>query len=1592
MHVHAAIRDHASRLSRASIALLLCLAMIAGLLAAQGQRAEAVTDDNPSFEVIASDLEFILKQIQISENHAAGGKLLCASPLDTSGTCVPDPRLPWGVRTVDGSFNNISAPGRSHWGAADQDFPRLLPIHLRDGEPIPAGAPGGASGTPTSYEQSDGFVYDSHPRLISNLIVDQTVSNPAAVAVAEKVEGSVVGEDGRIFVPNASPDEGLSAPFNNWFIFFGQFFDHGLDLVDKGGSGTVVVPLRPDDPLYDESSRANFLMLTRATNKPDGTRDHNNRTTPFVDQNQTYTSHPSHQVFLREYALVNGRPVDTGHLLDGAAGGLATWTEVKAQARNVLGINLHDRDVTNVPLVPTDPYGNFLPGSNGFPRVVYKNGTMLAGNPSAPISTVNVEGANHAFLDDIAHGAAPQFGEEGEAQYDIDMLGAHFITGDGRGNENIGLTAVHHIFHAEHNRVLGQIEDVLDANPTLKARYQTEATGGVEPWSYGQRLFQAARFVTEMEYQHLVFEEFARFVQPAIDAAPLNESTYHTDLNPAIVAEFAHVVYRFGHSQLTETINRDGFGTEDISLLDGFLDPHAFRMVGDENGNLNLTPEQAAGSIVNGTVRQPGSGIDEFVTETLRNELLGLPLDLATINLARGRDTGMPSLQAARRVFYDATGDTELRPYTSWTDFGLNMKNPESLANFVAAYGIHASLDRTSMTVDDLREAAEILVADAAFMNASAASTGVNDIDFWMGGLAESLVPFGGMLGPTFNYVFERQLENLQNGDRFYYLGRNIGLNLFHQLEANSFSAIIQRTTDAANIPAEVFTTPDVFFTVGDALGGDFSTDCVPNTGDNTNYNRVRYSGDLHVSLHGGSGNDCLRGGIGDDDLWGYDGNDFLMGGAGANSIVGGRGSDIIYGLSGDDNLKGGGGNDAIHGGPGGDLILGGSGKDFIVHGSDITQDFAGLGDDFVIGGPAHDIITGNEGDDWLEGGGGADLVQGDNANGFQDDPNGGHDVLRGGPGNDDLDSEGGDDIMVSSAGTDRFEGMLGFDWVTHKGDGLGANADMDNTVFQPPSVGNFRDRYDLVESVSGWSHNDVLRGVGRSDENDGVGHELTTAQLDRVRNLRTLLGGSDAPYATPFMTANTTNNLILGGGGSDILEGRGGDDFIDGSAWLDVYIEWRPGGEGAQPVERRDGMQPFLARVFNRTIDPGDLFIVREIVLEGDGPDDINTAVFSDNWNQYRITENDDTIEVAHLVSLEADPDADGGNVGDGIDVLRNVHRLEFADQVIDLAGNNSPAEGKPTITGLPARQGMELGVDLSDVTDADGIDQSTLRYEWQVESDESTPDAEVWGPAANGELETFTPDIDEVGHRLRVVVTFNDGARVLESVTSDPTDPVVGDGQPVPAAVITPDGLDFGQWTVGQTSPAQDVTVASTGAADLVVSDVSLSQAVGFAITANTCATVAPGDTCTISVTFAPTAAGDREADLIITHNAGGTPATVGLKGSAVVAPVESPTVTIQGGTNFGTRRIGDTRDQSFRVQNNGPGQLFISNVTVSGTGFSLPNGNPCPATLPVRGRCDVVVRFAPQAAGAHSATLSVVSNASNSPTAASLTGNGR
>ncbi|RYY22640.1 MAG: heme peroxidase [Sphingomonadales bacterium] len=1495
---------------------------------------------------IRSDLEFILEQIKIAEAHALwtqgdpSGRPLFGPDPDGAGPLqggsIPSYNVSWGLRTVNGTYNHL-LPGTENTGAADQPFPTLLdPVYRdADGGLLDPDGPGPAPEFPTqdNYNPSDdpnSVVIDSSLRTISNLLVDQTLSNPVAIIVALQrngIEGDLIAlaqtikaeyelvaplfkavddatdayseaqaaadaanpPDGaldaaaaaalaaltaaegaltdargpldallvpngielngaNVQLPNIAPDEGLSAPFNSWFTLFGQFFDHGLDLVAKGGSGTVFIPLQTDDPLYDPTPGApNFMVLTRATvgagedgvmGTADDVRPINN-TTPFVDQNQTYSSHSSHQVFLRQYELnAAGDPVATGKLIEGGNGGMATWADLKAQAATLLGIQLLDVDVGNIPLLATDEYGNFLPGANGYPQIVMAGLNpgdppfLVEGDPAANGGLgVLVDGAvrtGHAFLADIAHNAVPDGLEDGDTEvggnipadgeYDDELLDAHFMAGDGRANENIGLTAVHHVFHSEHNRLVEHTKEVVLATGDAAFIAEWQLPDG--SWD-GERLFQAAKFGTEMQYQHLVFEEFARKIQPNINVFLVPDG-FDVTLDPAIVAEFAHVVYRFGHSMLTESIDRfdTGFNADHISLIQGFLNPLQFE---NNGGNTVVDADIAAGDIIRGMTRQAGNQIDEFVTSALRNNLLGLPLDLATINLARGRDTGVPSLNAARAEFYAASNENELlKPYESWVDFAAHLKNEASIINFVAAYGTH-SLITGQTTIEGKRDAALTIITGVStggllvpadrldFLGATGAYAGgslggLNNVDLWIGGLAEQTMPFGGMLGSTFNFVFEVQMENLQSGDRFYYLQRLDGLHLFGEMEANSFAAMIMRNTDATHLPSDVFSTPGLILEVDrslqfndlngdgilesdDPLGSGILTPLIsrdnPGTA-GTDSNYLRYTGGDHVVMGGTDNADIIIAGIGDDTIHGDGGNDLLEGGFGNDIINGGAGDDIIKDIGGDDNIKGGDGNDVIHAGPGLDLILGGRGQDFVFLGTDMGSEvFAGEGDDFIYGNKNAERILGNEGSDWIETGT-FDGAPGDNFDEvFSRDGIDGHDVFLGDGGFDEFIGEGGDDIMVGSAGRGKMVGMSGFDWATYKDNTTGVNADLSIPIVfdeAPVIPGNAAlDEYETVEGLSGTAFDDILRGT-----NDTAAEMLPTTQggsggyrgsaldadgIARIDGLQEVLGALDSFAA---------GDIILGGDGSDVIEGQGGDDIIDGDKYLNVRIGVYANNDGTGALlDSADSMTELSSRMFSGALNPGQLKIIREIVDTG-GVGDVDIAVFSGDLADYDITNNGDgTTTVAHA----------RGTATDGTDTLRNIERLRFADQEIAI---NTPATGVPVISDARPTEGQTLTTNTAGIADANGT--GPYSYQWQ-----SSANGTTWTNIAGATGANFTPDNnlltsfgDQAGLQLRVVVSFTDGGGTGEVVTSAATGPVGVDWDGVPFLNSTLNGTE--------------------------------------------------------------------------------------------------------------------------------------------------------------------------------------------------------
>ena len=138
-------------------------------------------------EYIRSDLQFILDQIKIAEAHAAGQPLYGPDPDGAGplqGGLIPTYNLSWGLRTVDGSYNNL-LPGREYWGASNQPFTTHVdPVYRTFTSDMNGPAPGGLvtqSYAPTTSDPDGagpagpGDVRDSSLRTISNLIVDQTL-------------------------------------------------------------------------------------------------------------------------------------------------------------------------------------------------------------------------------------------------------------------------------------------------------------------------------------------------------------------------------------------------------------------------------------------------------------------------------------------------------------------------------------------------------------------------------------------------------------------------------------------------------------------------------------------------------------------------------------------------------------------------------------------------------------------------------------------------------------------------------------------------------------------------------------------------------------------------------------------------------------------------------------------------------------------------------------------------------------------------------------------------------------------------------------------------------------------------------------------------------------------------------------------------------------------------------------------------------------------------------------------------------------------------------------------------------------------------
>ncbi|XP_062123011.1 chorion peroxidase isoform X2 [Drosophila sulfurigaster albostrigata] len=220
--------------------------------------------------------------------------------------------------------------------------------------------------------------------------------------------------------------------------------------------------------------------------------------------------------------------------------------------------------------------------------------------------------------------------------------------GDGRSGEQPGLLAMHHVWVGEHNRIAMELNDL---NPH---------------WS-DEKIYQETRRIVGAMFQHITYREFLPLVLgnevcKLFDLQLLSSGFYEgydPKINPSVANSFSSAAFRFGHSLVQNSYTRcdrhHNVINNNVSLHEEF-----------QNGDIGT-----AGSLhrlLRGMASQRALKRDEFITPELTNHLFQTPgfpfgLDLAAINIQRGRDHGLPPYTSWRVP-------CGLSPIQSWDEFG----------------------------------------------------------------------------------------------------------------------------------------------------------------------------------------------------------------------------------------------------------------------------------------------------------------------------------------------------------------------------------------------------------------------------------------------------------------------------------------------------------------------------------------------------------------------------------------------------------------------------------------------------------------------------------------------------------------------------------------------------------------------------------------------------------------------------------------------------------------------------------------------------------------------------------------------------------
>jgi hypothetical protein len=238
-----------------------------------------------------------------------------------------------------------------------------------------------------------------------------------------------------------------------------------------------------------------------------------------------------------------------------------------------------------------------------------------------------------------------------------------------------------------------------------------------------------------------------------------------------------------------------------------------------------------------------------------------------------------------------------------------------------------------------------------------------------------------------------------------------------------------------------------------------------------------------------------------------------------------------------------------------------------------------------------------------------------------------------------------------------------------------------------------------------------------------------------------------------------------------------------------------------------------------------------------------------------------------------------------------------------------------------------------------------------------------------------------------LTVVTNATNGSTKISSLTG------TGTTGPTVTATMTPASNDFGSVSIGSTSTATFTVENTGGTVNLTIA--SATVAAPFTKTTDTCtgSSLPFAGTCTIEITYFPTAATISLGTLTVVTNAtNGSTKISSLTGTGTAGPTVTGSIT-PATNDFGSVTVGSLTSTTFTVENTGGSvNLTITSATVSTLPF-LKTADDCTGTsLAFGDTCDIVVSYFPTTATSSAAVLTVLTNATNGTTKiVSLTGTG-